>query len=65
MQQNQMEQYTDFDSVDGHWYSNLLWIKVLNLVTDNNRSSHWRWSIKRFALKDFTKFTEKTCGRVP
>ena len=46
------------------WYSNLLWIKVSHLVTD--RSSHRRWSIKKFVFKNFAKFTGKylCCSRL-
>ena len=41
--------------------SNLLWIKVVHLVKD--RSSRWRWSVIRFAFKDFANFTgKKLCG---
>ena len=45
------------------WYSNLLWKKVLHLVTDRN--SHRRWTIKAFVFKNFAKFTGKHLCRIP
>ena len=44
-------------------------VKLLGIIIDNqnfstNRSSHQRWSIKKGVLKNFAKFTGKTCATV-